>query len=416
MSFPSSTAQVDRAARTWIWRVAEEGAYGNGTGTYEDCRFLDNDEPESSQEEAENMGQSEYLADYFNPVLGLRSWKHKARFHPAPATSQYLAAATPANDFQSLLFKAAFGGQQRGAGSTVEASPAPTTTAFTVATGHGSRFAAGQVILVQTSAGLEPTVVASIATDAITVAWALSAAPAAGNVVVNTTTNFFSQSAPTSLALRGVHATDTNYQWQLNGAIVNELTWKIDRSGLLECTVGLEGSVHNGPDALSLSTTAATDECIAPIHTRGAYLYLFEAASPNRTALPFHAIEIKHTLGNQLVNQIGGSTEGVTGTAKAGERMIVEASITTRSDRWPHYLQQSRPDMTMVLHMPNGLTGTSARSCTLILTGAVGVSVPQTAEEEKLRKTKFTLKGKRNALIAGGSTDLLRSPILWARG
>lgn len=416
MSFPTSTAQVDRAARTWIWRVAEEGAYGNGTGTYEDCRFLDNDEPESSQEEVENTGQSEYLADYFNPVLGLRSWKHKARFHPAPATTQFLAAATPADDFQSVLFKAAFGGQQRGAGSTVAASPSPTTTAFTVASGHGARFAAGQVILVQTSAGLEPSVVSAVATDAITLAWALSAAPASSALVVNTVTNYFSQTAPTPLALRGVHATDTNYQWQLNGAIVNELTWKIERSGLLECSLGLQGSVHNGPDALSLSTAAVTDECVAPIHTRGAFLYLFEASSPNRTALPFHSIEIKHTLGNQLVNQIGGSTEGVTGVAKAGDRMIVEATITTRSDRWPHYLQQSRPDMVMALHMPNGLTGTSARSCTLILPGAVGVSVPQSAEEEKLRKTKFVLRGKRSALTPSGSTDLARSPILFARG
>lgn len=68
--------------------------------------------------------------------------------------------------------------------STVQASPSPTTTTFSVEAGKGARYLAGNNITINGTA----RVVESVATDAITISVALSGAPSAGQVVMPDTT------------------------------------------------------------------------------------------------------------------------------------------------------------------------------------------------------------------------------------
>ena len=72
----------------------------------------------------------------------------------------------------------------RPAESTVKASSSSSATSVTVQAGHGSRFPPGSVIFVEQGGVLWPTVVASVATDTLTLAIALPAA--ATNVDVQT--------------------------------------------------------------------------------------------------------------------------------------------------------------------------------------------------------------------------------------
>lgn len=94
------------------------------------------------------------------------------------------AAGVATKTKQVELLEAIFGGYSGGNGSLVVASPSPTTTGFSVTSGQGTRFTAGDVIWVQLTTGYEATRIASVTTDAITLAWALSAAPATGAVVL----------------------------------------------------------------------------------------------------------------------------------------------------------------------------------------------------------------------------------------
>lgn len=70
-----------------------------------------------------------------------------------------------------------------GRGDAVQASPAPTTTAFTVL--DGTQFVAGCYIGVTVGTGVEWTQVTAVATNALTVSPALSSIPSAGAVVYN---------------------------------------------------------------------------------------------------------------------------------------------------------------------------------------------------------------------------------------
>lgn len=67
---------------------------------------------------------------------------------------------------------------------TIQASPSPTTTTFTLDTGMGQQFGVGGSVIV----GVEtPRTVSAISGDAITLSTALSGAPSAGTQVVNNT-------------------------------------------------------------------------------------------------------------------------------------------------------------------------------------------------------------------------------------
>lgn len=70
---------------------------------------------------------------------------------------------------------------------TVQASPAPTTTTFTVDAGKGARFVVGAAVIV----GSQPSrIISGISTDAITLSSALPIAPtAADSVTADTVTN-----------------------------------------------------------------------------------------------------------------------------------------------------------------------------------------------------------------------------------
>lgn len=108
-----------------------------------------------------------------------------------PLSAAYDADATPAQDLLSKVLESMCATTAtRAAGSTVEASPSPTTTGFSVAAGHGSRVESFRPVLVETTATSERYELNAIAdggvsTDALTFASAFSFTPASGAKVLN---------------------------------------------------------------------------------------------------------------------------------------------------------------------------------------------------------------------------------------
>lgn len=97
------------------------------------------------------------------------------------------AAASVTKTVQATVLESILGGYTSpGAGSTVAGSPSPSTTGFTVASGHGSRFQPGGHVWVDVGGTVpEWNVVKTVSTDALTFAWAFSSAPSSSAVVLN---------------------------------------------------------------------------------------------------------------------------------------------------------------------------------------------------------------------------------------
>lgn len=116
-----------------------------------------------------------------------------------PLGTAYAPGSTPAQDTLSKVLESMLACTAiRGAGGTVQASPSPTTTGFSVALGEGAEFTQGTMILVETasSSGLyELTAIDTISTDAITLDVALSFTPAAGCKVLNAETVYLGTAA-----------------------------------------------------------------------------------------------------------------------------------------------------------------------------------------------------------------------------
>lgn len=106
-----------------------------------------------------------------------------------PLGTAYAPGSTPTQDTLSKVLESMLATTaQRGDGGTVQASPSPTTTNFSLDTGEGAEFAEGQLIAVETAAGSNVyalSFIESKSTDAITLGIALPAAPASGCKVLN---------------------------------------------------------------------------------------------------------------------------------------------------------------------------------------------------------------------------------------
>lgn len=188
------------------YRVYEEpnGSFGiDGTGTL--ASFLDLRSMESpfSPPAASLPDQRvrAYRVDQPRDRFGFRStawdWSGHLVSH---GTALNAAASPPSIDGLGTVIKAMMGGRSIAAGSTVAASPSPTTTGFTLASGHGSRVTAGKIVWVADSVGrFHPAKIKTVSTDAVTLACALGFTPASGAVVLNSETFFEADDPNTSL-------------------------------------------------------------------------------------------------------------------------------------------------------------------------------------------------------------------------
>ena len=141
--------------------------------------------------------------------------------------------------------------------STVQAAPAPSTTAFTVGAGDGVDYAVGQDIMVDVSAtataNYEVRRIKSISTDAITLEFPLSAAPAAGKSVFTGITIFPTQQPQVdslSMRIQGDDFDGVSYWYhQILGARASALSMKWDARGFIEANFDFDVANWSREDA-----------------------------------------------------------------------------------------------------------------------------------------------------------------------
>lgn len=232
---------------------------------------------------------------------------------PAKLTS----SATPAGPSSSsalshtVLYDHWLGGTHVDAGSTVAASPSPAVGGCTVASGHGSRFVAGQVLVING----EPRVVTAVSTDAITWSPDLDAAPASGDIVYNTYSFHRAEAQTQSLTFETAYLeTGTPANQRRARGVVGQCAWAAEMGA--HGTVAFDGQATSYDRGnLSLSVAAASDDMGATLRWDGA-AYLFPTAT---TTAPTHVCvrSIKVTVPNKWSWIRCGSDENTVSSAVA---------------------------------------------------------------------------------------------------
>lgn len=160
------------------------------------------------------------------------------------------SSTSPTKTSQTLLMEAILGGYQGGQGSTVEASPSPTTTTFTVAAGHGSRFAEGQLITVTVSGVEYPCMITDISTDALTIWPALPSAPSAAAAVYNAQNVYLDETDESYLQFLHETQLDRGNIWLMRGC-QGDLTLNLNRGGLMTFSTTMTGAVVDHDDEIT---------------------------------------------------------------------------------------------------------------------------------------------------------------------
>ena len=366
-------------------------------------------DPAVDQEELDVDEESIYLADYKAPVKGLKSGNLKFGCYAAPASTVLSAAASPSTPWLGTLLKALLGAELSAAGSTVASSGS--ATAVTVASGHGSRFAVGGWALFETGGAVEPGRISAIATDALTLDLAISAAATSSGIVSNCYQYYWTEGNTQALTIQHALIGDSAHQWTFNGCTGG---WglKLDRNGLLRVDFDLKVASWTGPSAQSLTTTVGSNGMGSPWSMRDATCILQAYNTTTRTHYPLHSVSCKFADGLEHIPELGG-VEGKTGVMRTSGRKGTEFTVRFQSDQVRDATDWvSRTVLQLVVMVPQG-SGTSKRWFILDVPRAVIVGKPKLVKEGGFTLTEITLRPQINT---SGSTALARAPYKIAIG
>ncbi len=235
---------------------------------------------------------------------------------PAAAVLDHSTSVpSAANNPLNVILKALFGGVSVAQGSLV--ATATSESAFTVTNSQGSRFPAGQIILVDDPAdGIVPARVQSRSGDDLTIWPSMSGAGTIGDEVINTYTWYPTTSNTRSLAVALAAVGVSTLQWQWLGG-TGDLELVFDRAQLAQCKVTGKFASWKGPSNLSLSTAVVADPMAAPLAVRNAKLFLQASSTTTRTCYLVDSLKITLKLGMTHLETLTCGTEGRRGTFRA---------------------------------------------------------------------------------------------------
>lgn len=244
------------------------------------------------------------------------------------------AADAPLNG----ILKSLLGGVSVAAGSQV--ATATSESAVTVTTGHGSRFPAGQIILVDDPAdGIVAARVLTRATDDITFWPSLSGAGEIGDEIINTYTWFPTAENARSFAIALAHASQAALQWQWSGG-TGDLELMFERNQLAQIKVNGKFATWSGPSALSYSTARVADPMGNPLAVRNAKMHLQAVDTTTRVNYAVDAVKVTMKGGMQHLETLTGGIEGRRGIARveglneAFAELELEVPFDTQLDTW----------------------------------------------------------------------------------
>lgn len=360
--------------------------------------------------------------DAIHPVHGLRIASKvgalKMLLKSTPAASQLDAAATPTTYELTprLVLAHALGSELANEGDTISGT-ASTPTLINVT--DGTRFKKGTFIAVEVAGQMEWAKITDIVTNALTIAPALSAAPATGGEIVRNLYNFApAESHTSSLTIQQAFVGDATAQVTANGCY-GDVSFDLPEFGKLpSMSLALTATNFTGPSSQSLSVASATDE-MGPAFAWAPSVYL--ATSVNRaTRLVCEGATIEFANDWQMVRDPG-ATQTVSAVVNTGGRPVaVKATIKLRFDSGYKVAFDADTAYQMIIVQRIG-TGTDASFWIWELPVARLVAQPKLADMGSRLHMELSLEGIQDTTVTlagetGTELDYIKAPFRVAFG
>lgn len=334
------------------------------------------------------------------------------------STGQAIEASTTVTKTnQSRLLEALLGGYSAAQGSTVEASPSPTTTGCTVASGHGSRFAIGSVVAFVISGVAYPVLVTNVSTDALTWWPALPSAPSAAAVVYNSQSIYLTDQPSTTLQCLMEAAKQRGNIW---GGLGGQGDFSLDmtRGQLAKWSSTIQFAQFKHDDELTTpqgggAIARATYDGGSPIVAFKGGCHFGPSSSSTRALV--HVADISVNFGRTWLEM--GLHSGVEGLGapqlNTRERITIDLTVlpvdpTDAYEAW-HDAWSAETDYGLFLWLDGG--GAGEGRCIVAPTCQIATA-PEPTEAFGVEGHKLTLLVKENGKSINQTTEQRRSPIV----
>jgi len=324
------------------------------------------------------------------------------------------SVVSPTPTTQNMLFSAVFGGYHADSGSTVAASPSPTTTTATVETGEGARFVKGQIAAIGSSAATAlPVLITNVSTDALTWWPALPAAPGQGDVVYGAQTIYCDTSSRQTIQVLAEMAKQRGNIWLGLGGWPTGFSMDWSRGQLAKWTLDLQFAKYLHDDEMATPIGAqpiseATYDGTGPAYSDEGGCILTSDAT--RTLVKVSELSVN--FGGAAARFEIGQHSGVEGLGpperNTREPITIEVTLLTPGDyEVYHDAYKAEIDYGIMFWISGGGAGKgrvfAAPTCQII-------APPEPTEAFGMEGLKLTLMAKENARTTSGTTAQHLSP------
>jgi hypothetical protein len=343
--------------------------------------------------------------DAIHPVHGLRIASKvgalKMLLKSTPVGSQLVDGATIAALTPSLVLNHALGPAMANEGDFISGTSSSTTVINVV---DGTKFRKGTFIAVEVAGQMEFAKITNISTNALTIAPALSAAPALGTEIVRNLYNFAPADSHTnSLTIQQAFVGDAAAQVTANGCY-GDVSFDLPEFGKLpSMSLALTATNFTGPSSQALSVASASDE-MGPAFAWAPSVYL--ATSVNRAQrLVCEGATIEFANDWQMVRDPS-ATQTVAAVVNTGGRPVaVKAMIKLRFDSQYKTGFDADTSYQMIIVQRIG-TGTTASFWIWEIPAARLVAQPKLADMGSRLHMELALEGIQDTTVTlGGTTD-----------
>lgn len=359
--------------------------------------------------------------DAIHPVHGLRIASKvgalKMLLKSTKDSAQLVSGASVAALTPSLILDHALGPAMANEGDVISGTSSSTTV---INVTDGTRFVKGTFIAVEVAGQMEWAKIINISTNALSIAPALSAAPATGGEIVRNLYNFApAESHTNSLTIQQAFVGDLTAEYTANGCY-GDVSFDLPEFGKLpSMSLALTATNFIGPSAQSpLAAVSATDE-MGPAFAWAPSVYL--ATSVNRAQrLVCEGATIEFANDWQMVRDPG-ATQTVSAVVNTGGRPVaVKATIKLRFDSGYKVAFDADTAYQMIIVQRIG-TGTTASFWIWEIPEARLVAQPKLADMGSRLHMELSLEGIQDTTVTlaaetGTELDYIKAPFRVAFG
>jgi hypothetical protein len=302
--------------------------------------------------------------DAIHPVHGLRIASKvgalKMLLKTTKAADQLDDGATAGSLTPRLVLRHALGSEWANEGDFISGTASSTVLIDVV---DGSKFRKGTFIAVEVAGQMEFAKITNISTNALTIAPALSAAPATGGEIVRNLYNYCpAETHTSSLSVQQAFVGDATAQVTAFGCY-GDISFDLPEYGKIpSMALALTASAFTGPSGQSIGVASASDE-MGPAFTWSPSVYLATSVA-RATRLVCEGATIDYANDWQMVRDPGatasnGQLTTVAAVVSTGGRPVaVKASIKLRfdSDYPADFTADTAYQMILVQKVGTGLT------------------------------------------------------------